>query len=329
MALRVSPVWWPFVAAASPLLVPWLAVRNRRFQADRARADRQNQERIGRAESLPLPALDFLDLIVLVEAKTRPGFIGDAAVSYWLKTPLGSLLYDVGLGPASPALSRNAKRLGFDPERLEALTISHLHFDHMGGLAAQRSRRVALPVELINPAPIPCYLPDRAGADGFQAQVVEAPQSLAAGIASTGPLARSLFLLGYTEEQALVARVRGKGLVVITGCGHPGIQMILQMVSRLSAEPIHAIVGGLHLPVTGSRGHRAGVQLQTIFGTGKPPWQRIGDRDLDRTVAAINRAAPRRVCLSAHDTCEHALDRLANELDAQTEVLEAGATYRF
>ncbi|MFN2227262.1 MAG: hypothetical protein ACK2UY_13160, partial [Anaerolineae bacterium] len=86
--------------------------------------------------------------------------------------------------------------------------------------------------------------------------------------------------------------------------------------------------GGLHFPVTGGRGNRAGIQFQTLLGTGKPPWQRITDEELGRTIAVLNAAGPQRVYLSAHDTCDHALDRLLNELQAETQVLEAGATYR-
>jgi 7,8-dihydropterin-6-yl-methyl-4-(beta-D-ribofuranosyl)aminobenzene 5'-phosphate synthase len=65
-----------------------------------------------------------------------------------------------------------------------------------------------------------------------------------------------------------------------------------------------------------------------LLGTGKPPWQRIGDDDLTGTITHINEAAPKRVLLSAHDTCDHALDRLGRELKAKTMVLAAGQTYR-
>jgi len=71
-------------------------------------------------------------------------------------------------------------------------------------------------------------------------------------------LAWSLFIFGYTEKQALLARIKGKGLVVFTGCGHPTIKVILEMVKRLSDEPLYAIGGGLHFPVTEGRGNRAG-----------------------------------------------------------------------
>jgi 7,8-dihydropterin-6-yl-methyl-4-(beta-D-ribofuranosyl)aminobenzene 5'-phosphate synthase len=329
MSFRISPVWWPALAVASPVMVPWLWIRNRHFEEDRVRAADLNRKRIDEASPLELPELEFLDLTVLVDWRTEEGFLGDAGVSYWLKTELGAMLFDVGFGATRPALVHNAAKIGFDLEKVDALTISHLHADHMGGIPAARSRQVTVPDELMAREPKPCFLPDRAEAGGFKAELVEGPRLLTAGIASTGPLARSLFMLGFTEEQALLARLKNKGLVIITGCGHPTIEVVLEMVAHLSREPVHAIAGGLHLPVTGGRGNRAGIQLQTLIGTGKPPWQRITEDDLSSNIAIMNRTGARRICLSGHDTCDHALERMKAELTAETEVLKAGATYHF
>jgi len=328
MSFRLSPKWWPILALASPVIGPWLLFRNRHFQKGRTHAAKLNQERISQAEPLEMPELDFLELTVLVEWKAAEGFLGDAGVSYLFKTNLGSMLFDVGFGPARPALRHNAARLGFGLEHADALAISHLHPDHMGGTSAQRFRQVTVPDELLSSKLKPCFLPDTTEANGFEAKVVEKPQLLAAGIASTGPLARSLFLFGHTEEQALLARLKGKGLVLFTGCGHPTIEVILDMVGHLFPnQPLYALGGGLHFPVTGGRGSRAGIQFQTILGTGKPLWQRITDEDLSRAISAINDAGPEKVYPSGHDTCDHALDRMQKELQAETEVLVAGATY--
>jgi len=327
MSFRISPLWWPALALASPVIVPWLLVKNRRFQANHARAAALNRERIAQAEPLELPELDYLELTVLVDWKTEQGFTGDAGVSYWFKTNLGAILFDVGFGPTRPALSDNAAKLGFHLNQVDALAISHLHSDHIGGLAAQRARQVTVPDALLPVEPKPCFLPDVAGAKRFKPEMVTRPQLLAAGVASTGPLARSLFLFGHTEEQALLARVKGKGLVVFTGCGHPTIEVVLEMTRRLSDAPLYAVGGGLHFPITEGRGSRAGIQFQMVIGTGKPPWQRVTDEDLGRTIAAINRAGPKEVYLSAHDTCDCSLDRMSNELAARTQVLKAGVTY--
>jgi len=38
MSVRVSPLWWPLLAISTPVTVPALLVRNRRFREDRVRA---------------------------------------------------------------------------------------------------------------------------------------------------------------------------------------------------------------------------------------------------------------------------------------------------
>ena len=50
------------------------------------------------------------------------------------------------------------------------------------------------------------------------------------------------------DDQALVVHVRGKGLLVVTGCGHAGAVNIVRHAQRLTAIPrLHALLGGLHL----------------------------------------------------------------------------------
>jgi 7,8-dihydropterin-6-yl-methyl-4-(beta-D-ribofuranosyl)aminobenzene 5'-phosphate synthase len=188
-----------------------------------------------------------------------------------------------------PALVHNATKLGFKMDQVDALVISHLHPDHMGGLKAARKKQVTVPQEIGGHEGLLCFLPAEANAEGFQAEVVKGPQMLAAGVASTGPLARSLFLMGWTKEQSIVVRLKEKGLVVLTGCGHPTIETIIQMVKRLSNDPIYAIGGGLHFPITDSPLRKPGLKVQMILGTGKPPWKRLTDDDLDRTLNNLNR----------------------------------------
>ncbi len=119
MQMRISPLWWPILAAASPLIGPLLLIKKRRYEENRVRAAELNRERMQRATPLDLPELDTLDVTVLVEWKAREGFIGDAGVSYLFRTELGSLLFDVGFGPKRPALSHNAARLGFNRDQIK------------------------------------------------------------------------------------------------------------------------------------------------------------------------------------------------------------------
>lgn len=328
MSYRISPAWWPIIGLSSPVLFPILLAKNSRYKQNITKSLRINKERMECAEPLEMPQLDNFELTVLVEQKVDKNFLGAAGVSYLIKTDLGSMLFDLGYGPENPALGHNAKKMDFKMGQLDAVVISHLHPDHMGGFKAVREKRVTVPQEIGGTEELPCFLPAEANVKGGQAEFVVGPRMLAAGVASTGPLARSLFLMGWTEEQAIVARLKNKGLVVFTGCGHPTIEVIVQMVKRLSDEPIYAIGGGLHFPITDSPLRKPGLKVQMIWGTGKPPWKRLTDDDLSRTIDNLNAMRPKHVFLSAHDTCDHAIDRFMNELKSETKVLRAGATYQ-
>src|SRR5262249_60465695 len=50
------------------------------------------------------------------------------------------------------------------------------------------------------------------------------------------------------DDQALIVNVAGKGLVVVTGCGHAGVINICRYASRLTGDvPLYAVIGGFHL----------------------------------------------------------------------------------
>ena len=50
------------------------------------------------------------------------------------------------------------------------------------------------------------------------------------------------------DDQAIVMHLRGKGLVILTGCGHAGVINTIRHARRLTGvEPIHAVIGGFHL----------------------------------------------------------------------------------
>lgn len=329
-AFRISPLWWPVMALASPVILPFLFKKNKKYKENLDRVNQQNKERMNKASALELPELDYLELTVVVEEKSEHGFLGDAGVSYLFKSNLGSLLFDVGFGPDRPAFGHNAEKLGLDVSQIDGIAISHLHPDHMGGIAATRKKQVIVPGAKPGQSELrPCFLPDKASSPHFSSRLLNAPGLLTAGIASTGPLARSLFFFGLTQEQALVAKVKGKGLVVFTGCGHPTVEVIMDMVSKMSNEPVYAFGGGLHFPITNGRGNRAGIKVQMIIGTGKPPWQRITEKDMDQTIETLNRIGPEKILLSAHDSCDEAIKIMEEKLNCGVQLLRAGATYRF
>ena len=191
------------------------------------------------------------------------------------------ILFDAGLSP--DALVTNMRRLGLDPRDVEIIVLSHGHSDHTTGLDGfiRAVGRASLPVlihpdfwnrrRLMIPGRDPIELPTTSrralGEAGFTIIEERQPSLLLDGsVLITGEVDRtSGFEPGFPpqqalrdgrwgpdplvlDDQALIVHVRGKGLMVITGCGHAGIVNITRYARRLTGvEQVYAVLGGFHL----------------------------------------------------------------------------------
>ena len=190
-----------------------------------------------------------------------------------------TLLFDTGVSPDGMLV--NADRLGVDLGAVQGVVLSHGHFDHAGGLAGLAARR-ALPMtvhplvwtrrRMAVPGAEPFELPtlSRHSLEGEGFEVIERrqPSLLVDGcVLITGEIDRTTeFERGMPpahqawdgsewrhdplvlDDQALVVHVRGRGLVVLTGCGHAGAVNIVRHALRLTGVGrLHALLGGLHL----------------------------------------------------------------------------------
>ena len=179
-------------------------------------------------------------------------------------------------------LVENMRRLDLSPGDIEIIVLSHGHWDHVTGMDGLVRRLGAVeharadPSRVLDPPPtgIPRLRPDRAahdeqsGAGGADSRSSNASALLPCSTERSWSLARSIAprrssgLPGHQrhrherrepdplilDDQALVANVRGHGLVVLTGCGHSGVINILRYVRTLTGEDrLHALLGGFHL----------------------------------------------------------------------------------
>lgn len=72
-----------------------------------------------------------------MEERAASGSLGAAGVSYLLSAERGNVLFNVGFGSEKVDVLHNADKLGVEPKHINAVAISHLHGDHMGGMRAQ------------------------------------------------------------------------------------------------------------------------------------------------------------------------------------------------
>ena len=255
-----------------------------------------------------LPLIDFY--ATDVNLKTEPG------VSYLIKADDTTILMDTGLNRKkehpSPLL-HNMKILGVTPDELDAIFISHLHLDHVGGMQAAKNKQFSLSQGLLPLSEIPVYAPVSISPSpwnpGPQTKITQNPEKLKEGIASIGVIPRYLFLMGHTLEHSLAINVENKGIVLIIGCGHQTIERILERARALFQEPIYAIIGGLHFPVKKGRIMLGPLNLQNIAGSDRMPWHGINAQDVHNAIKAIQQVNPQFVALSPHDSSDWSIDQ--------------------
>jgi 7,8-dihydropterin-6-yl-methyl-4-(beta-D-ribofuranosyl)aminobenzene 5'-phosphate synthase len=147
-----------------------------------------------------------------------------------------TILFDTGADGA--VLLANMRRLGLNPKAVEAIVLSHIHADHTGGLDELLAEHADLEVWL--PAEFPAGFQRAIAARGARVRPVSAGGRLFGNAWSTGPLADGI------TEQALILDT-AQGLIVITGCAHPGIVRIAETAERLTGKRIYLLMGGFHL----------------------------------------------------------------------------------
>jgi len=147
-----------------------------------------------------------------------------------------AVLFDTG--GDSPTLLSNIDELGIDLARVQALVLSHDHGDHTGGLQGVLERCPGLKTYVCDSFS-PRTKREVTGGGGELAGVT-GPIEILPGIHSTGELGATI------REQSLVVDT-GNGIVVITGCAHPGIVGIVRKARQLVKGDVLLVMGGFHL----------------------------------------------------------------------------------
>src|SRR4030042_728130 len=233
-----------------------------------------------------------------------------------------SMLFDTGA--SADGVVENAKRMGLELSEVECVVLSHGHYDHFSGLvsALKTINKANLPLIVHEDM---FKTRGTANSDGTirtypefptreqlsSAQLINTKQPYLIDdckILVTGEIPRETsFEKGFLQhktlingtwqpdplildDRAVVFNIRGKGLVIISGCAHAGIINTITYAQRITGVPkVYAVMGGFHL---------AGEQ---------------NENRIEQTVEELNKVKPKLV-VPSHCTGWRAMCAIASAL---------------
>ena len=147
-----------------------------------------------------------------------------------------TILFDAGT--ESDLLFRNVEALKADLNSVELVVISHDHGDHTGGLVPFLKKKSDVSVYLLTS--FRDVLFQEVKQTGAKTVSVQDPVQICKNVYTTGEMGIQI------KEQALILDTN-QGLVVITGCAHPGIVGIVKKAKQVLNKDINLVFGGFHL----------------------------------------------------------------------------------
>ncbi len=152
-----------------------------------------------------------------------------------VETGEATVIFDTG--GDGPTLLGNVAALDLDLQAIDAIVLSHTHGDHTGGLEGMLDTGIRPTVYVPSAFPASFKNIVRARTDLVE---VTGPREILPGVYTTGEVGSRIV------EQALAVET-GNGLVVITGCAHPGVAEMVRRAKESTGGEVYLVMGGFHL----------------------------------------------------------------------------------
>ena len=277
-----------------------------RFGIAQAAVDRFDRTPTTRLESIG--TVEHLTILPLFEKATSSTDLAMGhGVGYLVQTDAGTILVDVGFNPENldpSPIEQNMAALGVTLDTIDTIFITHHHPDHTGGVTWWQQGTFSLGTTQVDLADKQILTPIALTYPGAKPEAAAAPRVLAPGIVALGAIPFvDVFPLSLVRpqmiEQVLAVNVADVGVILISGCGHPGLERMVETAEQVLGQPVAGIVGGLH------------------YGEGVTPAVNAGIALLEEHDAAL-------VALSPHDTGAAGLKAFATAFGAAYHQIAVG-----
>lgn len=218
----------------------------------------------------------MIKISILVDNSSYIPSVGcEHGFACWIEIDEHRVLFDTG---ASNLIRQNATYLGINLEDINAIIISHGHYDHTGGLpyiwGSSRivplylhpfalTNRYRISQNIVKDIGIPLHVKELINNNISWIRYVQKPVQLLPHLWLTGPIPRvhpqeahlDKFFLDTSAQQLdlipddqAIYILSAKGLIVLLGCAHAGVINTIVYIRELTRSlPLLAIIGGMHL----------------------------------------------------------------------------------
>lgn len=271
-------------------------------------------------------------ITTVVDNQAGPGLEAEHGLSFLIETRDKRILFDTGQGPS---IETNAPKLGIDLSTIDAVVLSHGHYDHTGGVAHVLGAAPAAEVYCHPRVFTPRYSIEKGKARSVglppecamaldrlsprRLHWVSGKLQLSDELAITGPIPRENtfedvggpFFLSpdgkipdLLEDDMALWMETDDGVVIVVGCCHAGIVNTINHVFLLGGSTrLRAVIGGLHLV-------------------------NADDLRLEETISALKSFSPELV-VPCHCTGEKAVEALKSAMGERVSPGRSGSVYDF